>query len=67
MTTFDADFDTDIHMKVIDPTNIMELEVIIKVTNEESLWYPATYKFKVTVPPNYPYEGPKCLCLTKVR
>lgn len=49
-----------------DKNNIMKFDVIIKVDDEESFWYGASYKFHITIPPDYPYQPPHCTCLTKI-
>ena len=63
LTTF---VDPSVKVSFPDVNNIMEFEVTIKVDYEESLWFPATYKFSVKIPPNYPHEPPKCTSLTKI-
>ena len=66
--TLENDLATEgsIKLKFPDPNSIMNFDVTIKITEPESLWYPATYAFRVTISPNYPYEPPKCICQTKV-
>ncbi len=66
MTDLEKDLDPCVKMTFPDKNNIMEFEVSIKITDEESLWYPATYKFNIKVPPNYPHDPPRCTCVTKI-
>ncbi len=51
----------------LDKKNIMEFNIKVQLTDDDCLWKGASYLFKVEVPPNYPYEAPKCHCDTKVR
>ena len=64
----DLEKDLDANIKIAFPNkdNIMEFEISIKLDDPASLWYPGTYKFKVNIPPAYPHEPPKCICLTKI-
>ncbi len=66
MTDLGKDLDPSVKMTFPDPNNIMEFNVSIKINDEESLWYPATYNFNIKVPPNYPHDPPRCTCTTKI-
>lgn len=66
MTDLEKDLDPNVKLTFPDKNNIMEFEVIIKIIDEDSYWYPASYKFNIKVPPNYPHEPPRCTCMTKI-
>jgi ubiquitin-conjugating enzyme E2 M len=66
MMDLEKSLDSNIKLTFPDKNNIMEFEATIKITEEDSYWNPATYKFNIKVPPNYPHEPPKCLCTTKI-
>ena len=66
MTDLEKDLDPNVKLQFPDKNNIMEFEATIKIDDSESLWYPATYKFNVKVPPNYPHDPPRCTCMTKI-
>eukprot|EP00826_Nyctotherus_ovalis_P023568 TRINITY_DN1811_c0_g2_i2.p1 TRINITY_DN1811_c0_g2~~TRINITY_DN1811_c0_g2_i2.p1 ORF type:complete len:187 (-),score=52.90 TRINITY_DN1811_c0_g2_i2:4-564(-) len=66
MTDLEKDLDKSVRLFYPDKNNIMEFEATINVDDSESLWYPATYKFNVKVPPNYPHDPPRCTCMTKI-
>ena len=66
MKDLEKDLDTNVKLTFPDKNSIMEFEATIKITDEESLWYPATYKFNIKIPPNYPHDPPRCTCVTKI-
>ena len=66
ITDFEKDLDDSMTLHYPDKNSIMEFEVKIKVDYKDSLWYPASYKFNIKVPPNYPHDPPKCICMTKI-
>ena len=66
MTDLEKDLGESVKLHYPDKNNIMEFEARINVDDTESLWYPASYNFSVKVPPNYPHDPPKCICMTKI-
>ena len=44
----------------------MKFEVTVDLTKEACYWKGGKYKFTITVPPNYPFEAPKCHCDTQI-
>lgn len=66
LADLDKEIEQNMHVNFLDKNNIMEFNVTIDIKDEESLWYGASYKFSIKVPPNYPYEPPHCTCMTKI-
>ncbi len=66
LTDLEKDLDPNVKLNFPNKDNIMEFEATIKIDDEESLWYPSTYKFNIKVPPNYPHDPPRCTCMTKI-
>ena len=63
-----TELDSPSHAKVDFGTdgNIMSFHMTVDLTNEESIWKGGRYKFSIVVPPTYPHDPPKCMCLTQI-
>lgn len=54
----------NVTLDVPDKQDLMNF--FVTVTPEDGYWKTGTFKFKFTVPPDYPYTPPKITCLDKV-
>mmetsp|Transcript_4696 Transcript_4696/g.7071 ORF Transcript_4696/g.7071 Transcript_4696/m.7071 type:complete len:184 (-) Transcript_4696:1189-1740(-) len=46
--------------------DVLNFSITLKVDDNSSLWYGATYNFSFSVPSGYPHEPPKVKCNTKI-
>ena len=44
--------------------DIMNFELMVNLNEESCIWRGGKYKFVIEVSGNYPYDAPKCKCVT---
>ena len=46
--------------------SIMQFHLVVDLASVSCIWKGGKYKFSIEITPNYPFDAPKCLCLTPI-